>query len=402
MNSTQNKRPGARVCVVAPLYHLTLGGLGRQAQLLTEKLAKAGVNIFVITRKMEGVPPCAYSEDVKLTRLWTPGAGISVLEDVNVSSILISLVFSVGCAWTLFRRRRDYDVVHFHGARAALFFNIPLIKLLGKKIVAKVSGSGQRMEAGSLKGNYWPLGNFFARLIKSVDAFIAISDELYKGLVIDGVDRERIFRVPNFIDIGSFCHNSKPDLLFKERLGLQDRLVVTSCGRLVKIKGIDILLKAWQEIMKAHENAVLLIVGDGPMRDDLKRMAEDLGVDSSVKFSGWQDDIRGFLAISDIFVLPSLQEGLANSLLEAMSFGLPVVGTRISGTEDVIQDGVNGLLVDPKDFEGLASAVRSLIRDREQAAMLGRRALETIKERYSIEKIYPVYIDLYNSLCGEQ
>jgi len=388
------------VCVVAPLYHLTLGGLGRQAQLLTEKLADAGINIFVITRKMEGIHECSYSSKVKRIRVWTPRSSLSVLEEVNFSSILISLVFSISCAWILLRKRRDYDVVHFHGARAALYVNIPLLKLLGKKIVAKVSAANHPFEAGSLRGTYFPLGYLLAQLIKTVDIFIAISEEIHQGLLQDRVAEEKILRVPNFIDVKSFESRYAPCNALRENFGLKDRIVVTYCGRLVSRKGVDVLLMAWQSIVRAHEHAVLLILGDGPLRNELERMVHELDIEHSVVFTGWQEDITGFLSITDVFVQSSLQEGLANALLEAMALGLPIVATRIGGSEDVIQDGINGLLVEPKDSKGLASAVLTLIEDKPKASFLRRNALETIKKNYSIEEIHMVYIDLYRRLCS--
>ncbi|MBI3399371.1 MAG: glycosyltransferase family 4 protein [Deltaproteobacteria bacterium] len=389
--------------MVAPLYHLSLGGLGRQAQLLSERIADKGGKVLVITRKMYGVPVAHYSQKVKIIRIWTPWPRLSALEEIGFKNILIALIFSMGCAYALFRNRKAYDVAHFHGARAALFFNIFFLKLLGKKVIAKVSAANHALEAGSLKNSFWPIGNILMRLIKSVDIFIAISDEIYQGLLRDGIEYKRIIRIPNFIDVVNF---RKADISqngqLKDTYGLKDKVIVTYCGRLVRRKGVEFLLSAWQEVVKKRNDAVLLIIGDGPMRPVLESMAGELQIKDSAFFLGWQDTVSNFLGITDLFVQPSLQEGLANSLLEAMAFGLPIVATKIGGSEDVLQNGVNGLLVEPGDSAGLASAVLELMNNKNKASSLGEMALDTIQKKYRIDAVSSRYYEIYNQLGGSQ
>jgi glycosyltransferase involved in cell wall biosynthesis len=142
-------------------------------------------------------------------------------------------------------------------------------------------------------------------------------------------------------------------------------------------------------------------VGDGPLGKKLKERAVELKIDDSVRFLGWQEEVSDFLLITEIFVHPSLQEGLSNALLEAMSFGLPVVATKIGGTVDVIIDGQNGVLVEPGNWRSLADAVLRLIDNRSEAMSLGREALKTIERDYDVKRVHRRYIDLYHRLCSE-
>jgi len=114
-----------RVCVVSPLYHPSLGGLGRQAQLLTERLSAEGVDIFVIARRMTDMPPARFSPGVRVYRAWSVKPHTHTYENVNPLNILISLTFSLSCMFLLFRKRKEYDIVHFHGTSLPLFISLP-------------------------------------------------------------------------------------------------------------------------------------------------------------------------------------------------------------------------------------------------------------------------------------
>jgi glycosyltransferase involved in cell wall biosynthesis len=296
----------------------------------------------------------------------------------------------------------DYDLVHFHGARTALYVSLPLLVLLGKRVIAKVSCANNVLEVGSLRRLHGRLGGLLARLVRSVDLFVAISNEIREGLLEDGISPNKIAGIPNcaVLRVGHRQDNAEGEKLRNE-LGLEKRFVVTFCGRLDPRKGLDTLLTAWQKIIRKRREAVLLIVGDGPIGGNLKKSAIELGIDDSVRFLGWQEKVSDFLRITDIFVHPSLQEGLSNTLLEAMAFGLPVIGTRIGGTVDVVTDGQNGILVEPGDSNTLAQEVLRLMEDRRRAMSLGRAAFKTIESRYSVEKVFQRYIEIYDSLCRQ-
>ena len=389
-----------RVCVVSALYHPSLGGLGRQAMLLTERLRKEGVELFVVSRTMEGMPPAEFSPDVEVIRVPCLFPKIHVFEEVSFRHILLSLSYSAGIAAALVRRRRRYDIVHFHGASIPLFVSLPFPKIMGKKVVAKVAAANLGTEAGSLSGRYWFAGDLLARMMRGVDAFIAISDEIREGLLRDGIGPERIHRIANFVDPETFRPPAPGE---KERLkadlGYAGRRLVLFSGRLVPRKGVEHLLDAWREASPRYPEARLLILGDGPLREPLEEAAGRLGLSSTVRFGGRVDNVPALLRAADLFVLPSLQEGLSNSLLEAMASGLPAAASRIGGVVDVAEDGRTALLVPPGDGKALAGALADLLDDGALRERLGAAALETIRESYGLESRVRLYRDLYGSLC---
>jgi glycosyltransferase involved in cell wall biosynthesis len=388
-----------RVCVVSPLYHPSLGGLGRQAQLLTEKLAENGMQMLVIARRMKGMPPAVFNPKVKILRAWSMRPYTYTFEKVKLTNILISLTFSLSCAFLLIRERNKYDIVHFQGASLPLFLNLPLLTFLRKKVLAKVASANLGIEAGSLRGRYLGLGNFISKLLLLVDAFIATTEEIENGLRRDGFSGEKIKRIPNFIDFsvfGTATADQKKHL--KNKLGLGKDPCVVFSGRFIQRKGINFLLEAWKKVVGNVATARLILLGDGPLLGEMKTLTRELGIGDSVDFRGHVHEVPDFLRAADIFILPSLQEGMPNALLEAMACGMAPVGTRIGGVVDLIQEGVNGILAEPGDSDGLAEGMLKLLRDKHLADAIALRSYETIRDHYHLDSIVPRYRDLYQKL----
>src|SRR6266567_3072548 len=153
---------------------------------------------------------------------------------------------------------------------------------------------------------------------------------------------------------------------------------------------------------RAHLKPLLLLVGDGIFRAQMERIATELGIEGSVKFLGKRRDVVDLLQKSWGFVLPSRWEGMPNALLEAMACGLPCVATRVSGSEDIIIDGVNGLLVEPEQPAQMAQALRRLIEDANFAQRLGREGRETVVRNYQLTTITEQYLELYRRLLARE
>ncbi len=389
-----------RVCVVSPLYHPSLGGLGRQGQRLTEELAEDGVSIFVIARRMKGMPRAEFSPKVKVYRAWSLKPYLHTFEDITLTNVLVSLSFCISCAILLIRKRKEYDIVHFHGASLPLVFNVPLLKCIGKKIIALVVSSGFGTEAGSLRGKHFGLGNLLIKILRAVDIFVAMTTEIENGLLSDGFSGARIVRIPNFIDFNAFSPVS-PEIKRKMRTAanMESAIIVVFTGRLIKCKGVDVLLEAWTDVAKRHSDVRLFIVGDGLMKTELSELAAQYGILQSVVFVGFSTAVKDFLNMADIFVFPSLHEGMPNSLLEAMACRLPVVATNIGGVTDFVKDGENGLLAEPGDSVGLARGIDRLIENQELSEHIANNGYETIRKSYSLDCIAQRYADLYNSMA---
>jgi glycosyltransferase involved in cell wall biosynthesis len=387
-----------RVCIVSPLYHTSLGGVGRQAMALTEKLESLGVKVFVIARKMKGVPGCVFSSRIPVHRAWAFRPNVHILEEMSLSNLMISLSFCLSTAIILFKKRKEYDLVHFHGASLPLITNILPLKLYGKKVVAKVAAAKLGTEAGSLHGKYSFLGQILIWMLRKVDCFIATSEEIKEGLLNDGYNRNKIVKIPNLIDQSVFYpFDEKTREQVRKDLGFSGETIATFTGRLVEGKGIGVLLAAWKKVAIDFNDICLFILGQGPFEKPSKKLCQELGIEEKVRFIGLVNDVRKYLAISDLFVFPSLHEGFPNSVLEAMACGLPVISTRIGGVIDVIKNGENGLLVEPGNVDQLADALKRLISDAEYASDLGKNALKTIQKNYDINTIANKYIETIGS-----
>jgi glycosyltransferase involved in cell wall biosynthesis len=152
-----------------------------------------------------------------------------------------------------------------------------------------------------------------------------------------------------------------------------------------------------------HEQIIqarLIIVGNGDIQIQLERMAKALGITDSVEFAGLQSDIPAQLHRGGLAVLSSRTEGMPNALLEAMACGLPCVATRVSGSEDIIQHGVNGLLVESEDYQGMAQALLTLLSDPVLAQKYGQAARATIEKHYSLEHVTDKYVELYQNMLN--
>ena len=191
----------------------------------------------------------------------------------------------------------------------------------------------------------------------------------------------------------------KPDITkIKKLLNLPNNaIIIGSVGRLVEQKGHKFLLLAAQEVINNYPNTHFVIVGDGPLRKDLERLSEELGINQNISFLGSRSDVKELLLCFDIFVLPSLWEGLPISLLESMASKIPIVTTSIPGCSDVIEDGINGMLSPPMDASTLGQKIIQMIESESLRHTLADNAYHTV-QGYEISIIAKKYYSLYLSL----
>jgi glycosyltransferase involved in cell wall biosynthesis len=385
------------ILAVAPLYHTDRGGLGRQAVLLTEKLAALGLDMGVATRRMRGLPGRAFSPRVKVHRVPAPRPGVHNYETPSLENLLTSLAFALGLCLLVVRKRRSIDAIHVHGASLPLLVLLPVAKLLGIPVLAKVAATHQGVEAGDVRRRYGPVGPVLAWLFASVDGYIATTAEIARVLEADGVDPSRIARVPNFVDVASFVRPEESTRARTRReLGLDGKTVVLASGRLAPRKGNDVLLRAFARARTPA--SVLVFLGDGPERARLEALTRELGLEGQVRFEGFVEDVPRWLGAADVLVLASRIEGFPNALLEALASGLACVATRIGGGEEAIADGKTGILVPPDDAVALGVELARLLRDEPLRRALGEAAARDVRERFALETVAPRYRAIYAAL----
>src|SRR5260370_10123311 len=250
-----------------------------------------------------------------------------------------------------------------------------------------------------------PLGKAMLNFLRKSNAFYQIlSTRSYSYLTSHGFRAEQIVHIPGSVDTERFqpAPERRPDPARPER----DIICV---ARLDYAKGVDVRLHAWGRMLRepsewrAHLKPRLHLVGEGVYRAQMERIAAGLGIQDSVEFLGSRTDVVDLLQQSWGFVMPSRWEGMPNALLEAMACGLPCVATRVSGSEDIISDGVTGLLVEPEQPAEMAQALRRILEDTELAQRLGREGRATVVRDYQLITIVEQCLELYRRLlAGEK
>jgi glycosyltransferase involved in cell wall biosynthesis len=241
------------------------------------------------------------------------------------------------------------------------------------------------------------------RLYETIDAIVlrfakrvvAVSDEIRGDLISVNVPPQNIRVIYNGIDTARFGRLNSVAAL-KSTLGvrLQD-FVITMVGRLSPEKGHRLFLEAASRIASCKHDVSFLIVGDGPMKDELRREARRLNLDGRVIFTGFRKDIPAIYALSDLIVNMSSIEGLPITVLEAMASGVPVIAARTGGIPTVIKDNETGLLIESHDVGALTRAIGTLIDDRQKRERLVAAAYEVVTKNHSFDRMCRSYREAY-------
>jgi len=253
----------------------------------------------------------------------------------------------------------------------------------------------------------WNVKTFKRSLVKKVAGFIGRNvsaivvpgtkhREFFTSL---GVKSNKIFIMPNVSNIECSEDDEANKELIQRDLKLEDKKVVLFVGRLIDLKGVDYLIEAFHKLLSRQENAVLLIVGEGPEKQKLESMARDLNIGDSVIFTGNIDNnlLGGYYLTSDVFVLPSITTYFADAcplvVNEAMYFGKPVITSDAVGTTFMIKDGENGYVVPERDSNELESAMFRVLSDPDLEESMGRSSKKLIETSFRYENM----IDGFNS-----
>ena len=377
----QQEEKSLRVLLSIMVFHPVVGGTEQQAKDLATALVRRGHEVEVVTLRQRGCPIREALDGVMVFRsLWGVGRNV-----IFAASYVVSL------AWFLIRRRRRYDVIQVYFA----YLEAVTVSLLrpwmkGKTMVRFGGGNpvGDLSRLRRLK-----IAWLFLPLIRRLDGFIVVSERMRDELVAAGFDRAKITLIRNGVDTRRFAPQAGATDTDRRR---REKTTVVTVARLSPEKGIDVLLEAWRRISVEMPQTRLVVVGDGPERDALKRLAERASLNGAVRFVGEVTDVRPYLTTSDLFILPSRSEGLPNALLQAMAVELPCIASRVGGIPEVIEDRMSGRLVEAGNPDALATAVLSVLRDPESARRYGRAARETVEARFALDPMVERYLTLYH------
>jgi glycosyltransferase involved in cell wall biosynthesis len=282
------------------------------------------------------------------------------------------------------------DVLHSHGYKSNLYGSMAAV---GRE-TSLITTCHNWIENGAKMKAYAKLDKL---ALSRFDKVIAVSEEVRREILRHGVSSLKVDVVNNGVDLSRFGLKTKPKGKARE-LGIKSGArVVGTVGRLSKEKGQHYLVEAASEVIAKYPNTVFLIVGDGPDREELESRWSGVKASSFV-FAGYRDDMEDMYALMDIFVLPSLMEGLPMAVLEAMASGKPVISTRVGALPKVIDHGRNGLLVDPGDKGALSSALISLLKDPEGMIEMGTNGRKRVVEEFSSKRMAEKYLELYREV----
>jgi glycosyltransferase involved in cell wall biosynthesis len=242
-------------------------------------------------------------------------------------------------------------------------------------------------------------GNALSRWkYRQVDCFICASSAIREMIVADGVPAERAVTIHEGIDLGRVAAAPRANL--HEDLWLpHDAPIVGNVAALVAHKGQRHLIEAAAIVVKKVPDARFVIAGEGELRSMLERQIKEHRLEKHVFLAGFRPDILSVHKAFDVFVMSSLTEGLGTSLLDAMACGKPIVATKAGGIPEVVVDGQTGLLVEPRDDEGMADAIVRLLRDETIRRRMGTAGEARVRERFSSERMVQDTLAVYERVA---
>ena len=374
--------PRLRICDLLAWFHPVASGAERQAMAQGVELTRRGHSVRVLT---QAIPGMDLPRDDEI-------GGIAVHRWIRPirRGPLFGLSFVVETIRALRRLRPHYDLIHTHQALWEAVSTGLGRDLIKAPILVQPASSGYFGEASELsRTKGFPI---LRRLALRNPAFAAISGDIERQWRMLGVPPSNIIRTASGVDRAVF--HPGPSAI-EDRLPPRPRVLFT--GRLHPQKNLEGLIEGWPGIAE-RTGANLLLLGIGPDRDRLASIASERGVGDRVHFLGAVDDPSEFLRAADLFVLPSVAEGMSNSLLEAMATGLPCVASKIGGNIDLLDDPKAGLLVAPGDREAWSGAILHLLTDRPAAIELGREALRVVSDRYDLKIVVDHYESIYQNM----
>lgn len=361
-----------------------IGGTEKQALSLGAQLVKKGVSVTIVTSRFENKWP---RQEVM--------AGVNVVRLFSPRIKVVGALFFLAClTGYLIKHRNNYSLIHTFQIGYTSSLSILIGILLNKPSLLKLASSGRGGDIQRARRTPW--GRFFLYMAKKASRIIMVSKTVEQELMAEAVDSERLCRISNGVNLKSYDKGGDKGGI-RNTLKIPDRKTVIYTGRLSPEKGVDFLLRCFSNVTKST-NCQLIIIAEGPEKKHIIKRIDQLGLSDVILVIPTVTEIAPYLKASDLFILPSQFEGLSNSLLEAMACGLPVISTRVGGSIDVIESGVNGLLVEYNDGDDLSRAISHVLEDPNLATNLGKHARETIEGNHDMDSIADQYLKVYNDV----
>jgi glycosyltransferase involved in cell wall biosynthesis len=382
----------SKLKVVHILSRLNIGGTASHVILATRGLRDRGVEALLITGR----------EDPR------EGNMFSLAEAKNVQPILIPSLrraisplrdLAAGYQiWKILRREKP-QIVHTHASKAGV---------LGR-IAALLAGVPVRIHTfhGHVLQDYFHphVSRIFIwierALARRSDAIIGVSSEVCSQLIDMGIaESDKVRHIGIGLELEPFADCDRERGKLKAELGIPNDIpVVGMIARLAPVKGYEVFFQATARLTQQMNGRVrFLVIGDGPLRHSLEAQVRDMGLGQAVIFTGFREDLVRIYADLDVVALSSHNEGTPVTLIEAAAAGRPGVATRVGGVPELIEDGVNGFLVEKGDWQALADRMAWLLAHPEEARRMGQSGRQRVLEAFSVQRLIDDLVRLYREL----
>ena len=392
-------RCSGKVKILHLITRLDRGGSAENTVLTVSGLQRKGYDVTLVSGQ-------TLEPTLKLAELgWQRGKDwteipelvrqISPVKDIKALFKIYALI-----------KRGCFQIVHTHSSKAGILGRVAA-KLASVPILVHTP------HGHVFYGYYGPvLSHLFLLLeriwAKFTDRIVTLTEKgKQEHIQLKVATPEKFTIVPSGVQLENFLNVQEPSSALRQELGISSRdRIVGSVGRFVPIKGYRYFLEAAKEVLGQQSDVLFLLVGDGPLEKELKAFAEALGIAPRVVFAGYREDVAEMIALMDIFVLPSLNEGMGKVLVEAMAEGKPVVATKVGGVPELVSDNLTGILCPPKDSCAMAEAILKLLRDRELARRMGEEGRRRVYPRFDakvmVEKIEGLYRELMRQKVAQR
>ncbi len=309
---------------------------------------------------------------------------------------VISLNKKPGITWSIPLRiakiinEGKFNLIHTHN-EAGLVYGVPAAFLAR---ISNIIHTEHGKEPGYDDKNALKIAEKF--LLKKVKHVVTVSHDLKKKIVASSrIDKSKVLVIPNGIDVEYF-HQPQFREEKRKTYGIgQDDFVIGNIARMVPLKNHRFLISIFKQLVRDHPELKLILVGDGPIRHELKAYSESLGLSNSAIFLGERKDVAALLSIFDLFILPSLTEGISITLIEALAARIPVIASDVGGNSEIIENGKTGLLMPLDQTQSWIKAIRSLVESEEKRISLLGNAKTEVTKRFSLGRMIENYQKVY-------
>jgi len=344
-------------------------GKGHAAKEFSEELGGSkdnGISVITVDKKIGGFDPLLLIRLIKLTK----NKHINLIHTHSIGS-------------------------NFYGRLLGLILDIPVVTTVHADTLSTLKGVFRFNVIGLM---IYYIDKLMHRYSVKL---VVVSKAIGSILVRRKIDQSKIVLIYNGIEVedGGKVGNLS---LIKKELGIIDEKVVGIVGRLAPVKNHLLFLKCVQLLLQKDRKIKFIIAGEGRLRGDLERIAEEMEIKDHIIFTGWLNNMRQLYGIMDVCVLTSHMECMPVVLLEAMAGCVPVVATKVGGVPEVVEEGRTGYLVPPDDPQAIAGAVHSLLEDPGRRKEMGLRGRQIVKQRFSADVMADGFVRMYRELLNGQ